>query len=128
MWMSFFMLCCTAHGRVLKILPVAKRAFESMKPDAKIFEDLTRMAGGAMNVFSGLREQILNDVKARMDDMAARLDLVPREDFDRLEAQVKELRKQVEELKGGASAPARKTLVKKRSVAKKKPAAGKKKA
>lgn len=100
-----------------------------MKPDPKIFEDLTRMAGGAMNVFSGLREQILNDMKARMDDMAARLDLVPREDFDRLEVQVKELRKQVEELKGGgASAPARKTLVKKRSVAKKKPAAGKKKA
>lgn len=99
-----------------------------MKPDPKIFEDLTRMAGGAMNVFSGLREQILNDVKTRMDDMAARLDLVPREDFDRLEAQVKELRKQIEELKGGASAPARKTLVKKRAPAKKKPAAGKKKA
>ena len=53
-----------------------------------------------MNVFSGLREQIENDVKARVEEMASRMDLVPREDFDRLEAQVKALQKRVDELTG----------------------------
>ncbi len=94
-----------------------------MKPDPRMFEDLTRMAGGAMNVFSGLREQILNDVKTRMEELASRLDLVPREDFERLEAQVKDLRKQVESLKSGTAAPAKKAPEK---AAAKKPAAKKK--
>ena len=64
-----------------------------MKPDPRIFDDLSRVAGGAMNVFSAFREQILNDIKARVEEVAARMDLVPREDFERLEAQVKELQK-----------------------------------
>ena len=55
-----------------------------------------------MNVFSGLREQIENDVKVRVEEMASRMDLVPREDFDRLEAQVKALQKRVDELTGAA--------------------------
>lgn len=77
-----------------------------MKPDPKIFDDLSRMAGGAMNVFSGFREQILSDIKTRMEEMATRLDLVPREDFDRLEAQVKQLQKQLNELSPKKAAPA----------------------
>lgn len=71
-----------------------------MKPDPRIFDDLSRVAGGALNVFSGLREQILSEIRTRFDEMAARMDLIPREDFDRLEAQVKELQKQVAALSG----------------------------
>ncbi len=67
-----------------------------MKPDARIFDDLSRVAGGAMNVFSGLREQIRNDIKARVEEMAAKMDLVPREDFDRLQAQVQKLQKTID--------------------------------
>lgn len=77
-----------------------------MKPDPRIFDDLSRVAGGALNVFSGLREQLLNDIRARFDEMADRMDLVPREDFNRLEAQVKELQKQVAALSGKKAAPA----------------------
>ena len=77
----------------------------SMKqPDSKIFDDLARVAGGAMNVFSGLREQILSDVKVRMEEAAAKMDLVPRDDFDRLQMQVDALQKKVDELTGGAKA------------------------
>ena len=93
-----------------------------MKPDPRIFDDLSRVAGGAMNVFSGLREQILNDIKARFDEMAARMDLVPREDFDRLEAQVKELQKQM-----AASTGAKSAAKKPAAAAQKKPAASAKK-
>lgn len=60
-----------------------------------------------MNVFSGMREQIMNDIKARMEEMATRLDLVPREDFDRLEAQVKQLQKQMSELAPKKAPPAK---------------------
>lgn len=61
-----------------------------------------------MNVFSGLREQVLNDVRARFDEMAARMDLVPREDFDRLQAQVAELQKRLDALQGKAKGTAAK--------------------
>lgn len=96
-----------------------------IKPDPRIFDDLTRVAGGAMNVVSGLREQILNDMRARFDDMAARMDLVPREDFDRLEAQVKSLQKKVDALEGKKTSAAPKSKAK--AAAKPKKAAPKKK-
>ena len=73
-----------------------------MKPDPKIFDDLSRVAGGAMNVFSAFREQILNDIKARVEEVATRMDLVPREDFERLEAQVKALQQKMD---GKTAAP-----------------------
>ena len=93
-----------------------------VKPDPKIFDDLTRMAGGAMNLFSGIREQILTDVKTRFDELAARMDLVPREDFDRMELQVRDLQKKMDAMTGksekaapkkAASKPAKKPAKKK---------------
>lgn len=90
-----------------------------IKPDPKIFDDLSRVAGGAMNVFSAFREQILGDIKARVDEAAARMDLVPREDFERLEAQVKALQKKIDSLEGkkpaAATAP-KKAPAKKKTV------------
>jgi BMFP domain-containing protein YqiC len=91
---------------VLQNRTKAKIDFESMKPDPRILDDLSRVAGGALNVFSGLREQIMNDIRARFDEMADRMDLVPREDFNRLEAQVKDLQKQIATLSGKKSATA----------------------
>ena len=73
-----------------------------MKPDPKIFDDLSRVAGGALNVFSAFREQILGDIKARVEEVASRMDLVPREDFERLEAQVKALQQKID---GKTAAP-----------------------
>jgi BMFP domain-containing protein YqiC len=97
-----------------------------IKPDPKFFDDLARVAGGAMNVFSGLKEQIESDVRARVEEMASRMDLVPREDFDRLELQVAALQKRVDELTGtkksatGAAAkPATKTEATKKATPKK---------
>ncbi len=89
------------------------------KPDTQIFDDLARMAGGAMNVFSGLREQILADVKARVEEAAAHMDLVPRDDFDRLQMQVDALQKKVDALSGGKKEPAVKKSTPKKPAAKK---------
>jgi BMFP domain-containing protein YqiC len=93
-----------------------------IKPDPKIFDDLSRVAGGAMNVFSAFREQILNDIKTRVDEAASRMDLVPREDFERLETQVKALQKKIDAMEGKKPAAAPK-----KAPAKKKPVQGKNK-
>ena len=119
---------CPDSGQSVTKCAGTNETIESMKPDPRIFDDLSRVAGGALNVFSGLREQLLNDIKARFEEMATRMDLVPREDFDRLEAQVKELQKQVSALSGQKPAAAPKTAPKKapvKTAAKKK--SGKKK-
>ncbi len=84
-----------------------------MKPDPKIFDDLSRVAGGALNVFSAFREQILGDIKARVDEAASRMELVPREDFERLEARVNMLQKKLDELTGAKKKTAAKSPVKK---------------
>jgi len=93
---------------MLQNLSLNARESHYMKPDPKIFDDLSRVAGGALNVFSAFREQILGDIKARVDEAADRMNLVPREDFERLEARVASLEKKL-----GAAAPAKKPVAKK---------------
>lgn len=68
------------------------------RPDPKMLDDLARVAGGAINIFSGMQDQLRNDLRARMDDMAARLDLVPRDELDRAIGMIDKLRKQVQAL------------------------------
>lgn len=70
----------------------------TMNPDSKILDDIARVAGGAVNVVSGLRQQIRDEVRTRFEELAARMDLVPREDFEQVEDMVKKLRLEQEEL------------------------------
>jgi BMFP domain-containing protein YqiC len=65
-----------------------------MKPKEKVLDDIARMAGGAVSIMSGLTRQAREEIRARVDEMATRLDLVPREDFDRLEVMLAEARKE----------------------------------
>lgn len=103
-----------------------------MKPDPKILDDLARMAGGAVNIFSGLQQQVREEIRSRVDEMMSRMDLVPREDFERLEAMVAKLRLRQEELEKqlaaqtGSTAPAKKPAPKKAAKTAKKPATKKK--
>ena len=68
-----------------------------MSSKDKILDDVARVAGGAVNVFSGLQKQVREEVKTHIEDIAARMDLVPREDLARVEAMVIEARVQQEE-------------------------------
>ena len=75
-----------------------------MGPDARILDDIARVAGGAVNILSGMQQQIREEIKARMEDMAARMDLVPREDVDLLQARIDSLEARIATLeKGGAA-------------------------
>lgn len=75
-----------------------------MGPDPKILDDIARVAGGAVNIASGMQQQIREEIKSRMDDMAHRMDLVPREDLDRALAMIAALEKRVEALEKGEGA------------------------
>lgn len=103
----------------------------------KILDDIARVAGGTVNVVSGLTGQIKDEIKSRIDDTIHRMDLVPREDFERLEMTLQAAIKRIDALEGkktpakkpAAKKAAAKTTAKKptASKAKTKPAAKKKK-
>jgi len=90
-----------------------------MQTENRLFDDLARMANGALNTLSGLREEIENRVRERVERMLADMDMVPREEFDAvkavaqtarteqeaLAAKVAELERRVSEL-AGAGKPA----------------------
>lgn len=53
-----------------------------MSERPRIFEDLAGVAGGALSVLSGLRDEAEALVRARVDETIRRLDLVKREEMD----------------------------------------------
>lgn len=67
-----------------------------MTKSNKIFDDLTQIAGSAAGIMNDVRQQIRDDVKARVEEVATKLDLVPREDLDIVEAK---LEKAIAEIK-----------------------------
>jgi BMFP domain-containing protein YqiC len=83
-----------------------------MESRSRLFEDLAKIAGSAAGSLSGLKDEIEARARQRLEDVAARLDLVTREDFDavlavaikareeqeRLERRVTELEAQMQRL------------------------------
>lgn len=69
-----------------------------MKNPEHLIDDIAKLAGGAAGIAGSLQQQIRSDIKTRIDDMASQMDLVPREDFDRLEALVQTLEARITEL------------------------------
>lgn len=89
----------------------------------KILDDVAQLAGGAVSILTGIGRQMQGEAKSRVNDIAYELDLVPREDFDRLELLLsKALEKQealearIKKLEGKKSAPAKKTATKKKAT------------
>ncbi len=70
-----------------------------MPKPTQIIDDLAQMAGGAAGLFSGVQQQMRDDIKARVEEMATRLDLVPREDLDRVEALLERALSEQKEMK-----------------------------
>lgn len=55
-----------------------------------LLNDITQLAGGAAGLLGSASQQIRDEIKTRVEEVADRLDLVPREDLDRVEAQLKQ--------------------------------------
>ena len=69
------------------------------RPNLKFFDDVSGLAGGAVNIASALRHQIKNDVRARLDELITQMDLVPRADLNDLQHQIEALQNSNAELK-----------------------------
>lgn len=80
----------------------------------KILDDIARVAGSTVSVVNGLSKQAKEEMKVRFDEMATRLDLVPREDFERLEIMVQALNARIDTLEGKKK-PAPKTATPKKA-------------
>jgi Membrane fusogenic activity len=71
----------------------------------KIFADLADLAGGAASMFSTFRDQIRNDVRDRVDEMAERFDLATRADITRLEGMIDKLRTRLDSYEKSKAPP-----------------------
>lgn len=80
--------------------------------DNQLLDDIARVAGGAAGLIASVREQVAEEIKARFEDMADRMDLVPRADLDRMETRLAALEKRIATLEGGKGAASKKTTPK----------------
>ena len=53
-----------------------------MQTDSHILDDVARVATGAMGAASGLKGELDAMVRRRLESILARMDLVPRDEFD----------------------------------------------
>jgi BMFP domain-containing protein YqiC len=69
-----------------------------MQTDNRLLDDLARMANGALNTLTGLREEIETRVRERVERLLADMDLVPREEFEAVKAMARKAREEQEDL------------------------------
>jgi BMFP domain-containing protein YqiC len=69
-----------------------------MQTENRLLDDLARMANGALNTLSGLREEIESRVRERVERMLADMDMVPREQFEAVKAMAQKARAEQEDL------------------------------
>ena len=69
-----------------------------MQSQNRVLDDLARVAGGALGVASGLREEVEARLREQFERVLSRWDLVTREEFDAVKAMAAKARDEQEEL------------------------------
>ena len=69
-----------------------------MQTQSKFFDDIAKMASGALSAASGLREEINQIVQQQFDRFLADRDLVSREEFEAVEEMAAKARREQEAL------------------------------
>ncbi len=67
-----------------------------MQTDNRLFDDLAKVASGAVGVLAGVRTEVEQIVKAQMERVLSHLDLVPREEFEVVRAMAQKAREENE--------------------------------
>ncbi len=62
-----------------------------MQTNSRVFDDLARLASGALGTAQGVKGEWDNLVRQQIEKMVFDMDLVPREEFDALKAMVVKL-------------------------------------
>jgi len=75
-------------------------------------DEIAKLTTAAMGLAQTAGEEAKTAVRAQADRFVAEMDLVRREDFDALKAEIVALRAEIEALKGAAPAPAAKRATK----------------
>jgi BMFP domain-containing protein YqiC len=68
-----------------------------MQTENRLFDDLARVASGALSTLAGLREEIETRVRERIERLAAEMDLVTREEHEAVRAMAAKARAEQEE-------------------------------
>lgn len=88
-----------------------------MQMENRLFDDLARVASGALSTLGGIRDEIETRIRERLERLANEMDLVTREELEaargmaakaraeqeRLELRLAELERRVAELEGRAA-------------------------
>ena len=69
-----------------------------MQTDNRLLDDLARIANGALNTLTGLREEVETRVRERVERVLADMDMVPREEFEAVRAMAQKARMEQEAL------------------------------
>lgn len=74
-----------------------------MQTENRLFDDLARMANGALNTLTNLREEVESRVRERVERLLAEMDLVTREEFEAVKAMAQKARVEQEQLSAKAA-------------------------
>jgi BMFP domain-containing protein YqiC len=69
-----------------------------MQTENRLFDDLARVASGALHALGGLREEIEMRVRERLERFATEMNLVTREEFEAVRAMAQKAREEQEAL------------------------------
>jgi BMFP domain-containing protein YqiC len=86
-----------SHARGIPNGTPARRRV-TMQTENRLLDDLARMANGALNTLSGLREEFETRVRERVERILADMDMVPREEFEAVRAMAQKARTEQEDL------------------------------
>ncbi len=75
-----------------------------MQTDNRLLDDLARVAGGAMGALSGVRTEVEEMVRQRLERLLSDMDLVPRDEFEAVQAMAEKARLEQEKLESRVAA------------------------
>jgi BMFP domain-containing protein YqiC len=87
-----------------------------MQSQNPFLDEFAKLTTAAMGIAQAAGDEAKTAMRAHADKWAAELDLVRRDDFDALKAEIAALRAEVAALKSGASAPAQATEAPKKTA------------
>lgn len=75
-----------------------------MATENRLFEDLARVASGALGTLTGMREELETRIREQLERMLSRMNLVRREEFDAVQAMAAKARMAQEGLEARVAA------------------------